>query len=78
MTGPTKECKGRVQKHIKDHFPEMAGVRPTVKTSNRAGETRHRFTFRKTLRSQNKGQFQQLVHLTADAEGKVLKVSVSR
>jgi hypothetical protein len=78
MTGPSKECKVRVQKHIKNHFPEMSGVRPTVKTSNRAGETRHRFTFRKALRSQDKGQFQQLVHLTADAEGKVLKVSVSR
>ena len=56
----------------------MAGVRPTVKTSNRAGKTRHQFTFRKALRSQDEGQFQQLVHLTADAEGKVLKVSVSR
>jgi hypothetical protein len=78
MTKPTSECRDKVQKYIKEQFPQMATVRPKVTTNNRGGKTRHRFTFRKALRSPNGGQFQQIVHLTADEDGKVLKVSVSR
>jgi hypothetical protein len=78
MTKPTSECRAKVRKYIEDRFPEMATVRPRVTSNNRDGKTRHRFTFRKALRSPNGGQFQQIVHLTADEDGKVLKVSVSR
>lgn len=78
MSTPTSQCRGRVRKHIKDHFPEMDGVRPKVTSRQHGGETRHRFTFRKTLRSANGQKFQQIVHLTTDEAGKVLKVSVSR
>ena len=78
MSRPTKECRGRVQKHLKSHFPEMSSVRPKVTTSDHSGKTRHHFTYRKALRSTNGVRFQQIVHLTSDDEGKVLKVSVSR
>jgi hypothetical protein len=78
MTGPKRESKERVQKYIEAHFPEMARVRPRVATSNRGGERRYRFTYRKALGPANEGAFQQVVHLTTDEEGKVLKVSVSR
>ena len=78
MTKPTEKCRKRVQKHLRDEFPEMAGVRPKVTTSNHGGEKRHRFTFRKALNTPNGGKFRQIVHLTSDEEGKVLKVSVSR
>jgi hypothetical protein len=78
MTRPTSECRDKVQKYIEDRFPEMGTVRPRVTTDNRDGKTRHRFTFRKALRSPNGGRFQQIVHLTVDEEGRVLKVSVSR
>jgi hypothetical protein len=78
MSTPSSGCRGRVRKHIKDHFPEMGGVRPKVTSSQLGGETRHRFTYRKTLRSANGQKFQQIVHLTTDEGGKVLKVSVSR
>jgi hypothetical protein len=78
MTKPTSECRDKVRKYIKDRFPEMGSVRPKVTTNSRNGKTRHRFTFRKALSSPNGGQFQQIVHLTADEDGKVLKVSVSR
>ncbi len=78
MTRPTSECRDKVQKYIEDRFPEMGTVRPRVTTDNRDGKTRHRFTFRKALHSPNGGRFQQIVHLTADEEGRVLKVSVSR
>jgi hypothetical protein len=78
MTGPTKESKDRVQKYIEAHFPEMASVRPRVTTSNRGAKRTHRFTYRKALRSAAEGTFQQVVHLTSDEDGKVLKVSVSR
>jgi hypothetical protein len=78
MTGPTKESKDRVQKYIEAHFPEMASARPRVTTSDHQGKRRHRFTYRKVLRSGNGRTFPQLVHLTTDEDGKVLKVSVSR
>jgi hypothetical protein len=78
MTGPTKESKDKVQKYIEAHFPDMAPVRPRVTTSNHGGKRTHRFTYRKALRSADEGTFQQVVHLTTDEDGKVLKVSVSR
>jgi hypothetical protein len=78
MSTPSSQCRGRVRKHIKEHFPEMAGVRPKVTSSQQGAETRHRFTYRKTLRSANGQRFQQIVHLTTDEGGNVLKVSVSR
>jgi hypothetical protein len=78
MSTPSSQCRGRVRKHIKDHFPEMAGVRPKVTSRQHRGETRFRFTYRKTLRPANGQKFQQIVHLTTDEGGKVLKVSVSR
>jgi hypothetical protein len=78
MTGATKESKDRVQKYIEAHFPEMASVRPRVATSNHEGKRTHRFTYRKALRSENGRTFQQVVHLTTDEDGKVLKVLVSR
>lgn len=78
MTRPTKECRSKVQKHLKEHFPEMAAVRPRVTSVNHGGHVRHRFTFRKALRSCNGERFQQIVHLTTDEGGQVLKVAVSR
>jgi hypothetical protein len=78
MTGPTKESKDRVQKYIEAHFPEMVSVRPRVTTTNRGNSKTHRFTYRKALRSANGAAFQQIVHLTTDEDGKVVKVSVSR
>jgi hypothetical protein len=78
MSGPTKQCKTSVAKHITEHFPEMAGAKLKVSTAKHGGETRHRFTYRKALRSANGVQSQQIVHLTTDENGKVLKVSVSR
>jgi hypothetical protein len=78
MKGSTKECGDIVQKYIEAHFPEMASVRPRVTTSNHGNKRTHRFTYRKALRPTNEGAFQQVVHLTTDEDGKVLKVSVSR
>lgn len=78
MPRPSKECRTRVQKHVKKHFPEMASVKPKVSSVNHGGQTRHRFTYRKALSSSNGQKFQQVVHLTTDEEGRVLKVAVSR
>lgn len=78
MTRPSKDCHARVRKHIADHFPEMSSARPTVKSTNHDGKTTHHFTFKKALRTPKGGDFQQIVHVTTDEEGCVLKVSVSR
>ncbi len=78
MPRPSKECRTRVQKHLEEHFPEMASVKPRVSSTNRGGQMRHRFTYRKALSSSNGEKFQQVVHLTTDEEGRVLKVAVSR
>jgi hypothetical protein len=78
MRAPTKESKDRVRRYIEAHFPEMATVSPRVTTSNHGNKRTHRFTYRKAMRSASEGTFQQVVHLTTDEDGKVLKVSVSR
>jgi hypothetical protein len=78
MARPSEDCRTRVQKHIKKHFPEMASVKPKVTSTNHGGQMRHRFTYRKALGSSDGDKFQQVVHLTTDKEGRVLKVAVSR
>jgi hypothetical protein len=78
MSGPSRQCKTSVAKHITEHFPELAGAKPKVTLAKHGGETRYRFTYRKALRSANGVKSQQIVHLTADESGRVLKVSVSR
>jgi hypothetical protein len=78
MTKPCKKCRARVQKYVQDHFPSMKGVKPSVSSRNHAGRVEHRFKFRKALRSSGAESFQQIVHLTTDEEGNVVKVSVSR
>jgi len=78
MTRPSKGCQAKVRKHIADHFPEMGGVKAKIKSTNHDGKTTHRFTFTKALSTPKGGDFQQIVHVTTDEEGCVLKVSVSR
>lgn len=78
MARPSKECKRRVHEHIRQHFPDMADVKPAVSCLKSGGQTRHRFTFRKALRSSDGEKYKQIVHVTADQDGKVLKVAVSR
>jgi len=78
MSRPTKSCQAKVRKHIAEHFPEMRGVRARVRSTNHGGKTTHRFTFQKALPTPKGGDFQQIVHVTTDEEGCVLKVSVSR
>lgn len=78
MARPSKECRRRVQKHIGQHFADMADVKPTVSTLKSGGKTRYRFTFRKALRSSDGERYKQIVHLTTDEGGEVLKVAVSR
>lgn len=78
MTKPSKKCRTKVRKYVRDHFPDMTGVKPTVSSRERAGRMRHRFTFRKALRSSDGERFHQIAHVTADEEGKVLKITVSR
>jgi hypothetical protein len=78
MTKPRKKCRAQVRKYVQHHFPGMKGVKPSVSSRNHAGRVEHRFTFRKALRSSDGERFQQIVHLTTDEEGNVVKVSVSR
>jgi hypothetical protein len=78
MTRPNKSCRDKVRKHVADHFPEMSEVTPKVKSTNHGGKTTHRFTFRKALRAPKGGDFEQIVHVTTDEEGQVLKVAVSK
>lgn len=78
MSRPSKDCRTRVQKHVKKHFPEMATAKPKVTSTNHGGQTRYRFTYRKALRASDREDFQQVVHLTTDGEGRVLKTAVSR
>ncbi len=78
MTKPCRKSRDRVRKYVREHFPDMGGVRPSVSSRTHAGEVTYRFTFRRTLRSSDGKRFQQIVHLTADEEGNVTKVSVSR
>lgn len=78
MTRPSAECRVKVQEYVRKHFPDMKGVKPSVSSRKHGDQMRHRFTFRKTLQSSDGGRFQQILHLTTDAGGEVLKVSVSR
>lgn len=78
MSRPTQKCKSRVQKHIRKHFPKLATVKPRITSRKYGGQTRHHFTFRKALVSSDGKKFKQVIRLTTDEEGKVLKTTTSR
>jgi hypothetical protein len=78
MTRPSADCRAKVQQYVSRRFPDMRGVKPTVSVDTQEESVKYRFTFRKTLKASNGGSFKQIVHVTTDAEGKVLKVSASR
>jgi hypothetical protein len=78
MTRPSNECRAKVQKYIRHHFPSMKDVKPRVSSRKYSGQLRHRFTFRKSLQPAGGGSFPQVLHVTADEQGNVIKVSVSR
>jgi hypothetical protein len=78
MTKPSAKCRARVKNYIRDHFPDMTSVKPSVSSRKHGGQLRHRFTFRKNLKSSNGGRFRQIVHVATDEEGNVTKVNVSR
>ena len=78
MAKPSRKCRARVEKYVRDHFPDMRGVKPTISSRKYAGRMRHRFTFRKALHTSGGQSFKQAIHLAADEEGNVTKVSVSR
>jgi hypothetical protein len=63
----------RVREYVARRFPEMAGVKPSVSHS----QGKYRFTFKKS-RSVEEGRLVQIVRVTSDEDGNVLKVSVSR
>jgi hypothetical protein len=78
MTRPSENCRVSAHEYLRDHFPDMKGVRPSVSSRKSGGQTRYRFTFRKALRSSDGERFRQIVNVTTDEEGNVVKVSVSR
>jgi hypothetical protein len=78
MTRPSKKCRAKVQRYFRGHFPTMKEVKPSVSSRRYSGQVRHRFTFRKSLRPSGGGSFQQIVHITADEQGNVIKVNVSK
>jgi len=78
MTKPSRKCRAKVQRYVRDHFPDIAGVKPRVSSRKYAGRMRHRFTFRRALQSSDGERFHQIAHVTTDEEGEVLKVTVSR
>lgn len=78
MAKPSAKCRAKVRKYVREHFPDMGGVRPSVSSGKSGGKLRHRFTYRRGLQASGGQSLKQIVHLTADEDGNVVKVSVSR
>jgi hypothetical protein len=60
--------------HVYAAFPEMRGARPTVRQN---GPTRT-FIFAKTLGAGGSPALQQVVKVTVDGQGRIVKVVASR
>jgi hypothetical protein len=60
--------------HVYSAFPDMKGARPSMK---QAGEVRV-FTFAKTLSEGMGPALKQIIKVSVDPQGKVLKVVASR
>lgn len=68
-------AQAKVREYVKAHYPEMRGVRPTI---DRKKNGRTVFTFRQERPLPDGAILTQLVRVTADGSGRVVKVTVSR
>lgn len=64
----------KVKRYVYERFPELTGVRPQASSSR----SRYIYTFKKRLPLPGGGTILQVVRVTADEKGEILKVSVSR
>lgn len=79
MGGEAETRLERAKKYVAQSFPEMAEVSPQVSKAGPGDGATYTFTFRgKVARLAAGGNFQQIVRLTTDAQGEILKVAVSR
>jgi hypothetical protein len=70
----------KVTKKIKKQFPEMSGVRPTVKSqkSPSRGESQYLLTYKGKAILPGGRTLNRIVRVVADPAGRVLRISTSR
>ncbi len=71
----TNRAKAEVRKYVKALYPEMRGVRPTVDRGKNGSTV---FTYRNERPLPDGETLEQVVRVTADASGRVVKVIASR
>lgn len=70
-----REAETKVREYMKAHYPEMKGVRPQI---DRGKDGRTVFTYRNERPLPDGKSLKQVIRVTADASGRVVKVAASR
>ncbi|MBI2845531.1 MAG: hypothetical protein HYX86_03185 [Chloroflexi bacterium] len=68
----------RVKKYVAHNFPDMAEVSPQVSKAGPGSTASYIFTFRGKVAHLAGGNMQQILRVTTDAQGEILKVAASR
>ena len=77
MATNPEQRMSKVRDYVEGRFPELRGVRPTVSAPKQSSGGPYIYTFAKKI-STPAGHLSQVVRVTSDEAGAVLKVSVSR
>lgn len=63
------------KQYVRDHFPEIGGIEPTVSSATKEVTL---YTFRKALKTSDGATISKLVRISINQEGKIIKVNVSK
>lgn len=77
MSMSSEQRLSRVRQYVEGRFPELKGVRPTLSAPKQGTSGPYLYTFAKNV-STPAGKLSQVVRVTSDEFGEILKVSVSR
>jgi hypothetical protein len=75
-----REALAKVSKKVAKQFPEMEGVKPSVKTQTPPGNGREQYllTFKGKADLPGGGSMSRIVRVVADEKGRVIRMSTSR
>ncbi|NIM92634.1 MAG: hypothetical protein GTO18_02825 [Anaerolineales bacterium] len=68
----------KISRKVSKQFPEMKGVRPTVRRENGKGEPSYVLTYKGKIELPGGRKMNRIVRVVANENGKVLRMSTSK
>lgn len=80
MISVKQTALAKVSKKVVTQFPEMVGVKPSIKAQSPPGKEREQFllTFKGKADLPGGGRLSRIVRVVADEKGRIIRISTSR